>query len=557
MLRRNAYEVILWLFNTLPFCLALCFLICFFGEIFVSFFAEKHKNIAFACWHVFSSGIVYAVSITDYFLSTVFGLKLNNTAIQLTLQTNPAEANEFLTTYVFSSRIFVCLALFGMLLVLELLAIAFLKRFNPIKFLFVRIVVAIYLLIGFAGIGVLFYGLSAPTATEMESRILKSHPSIQEHNLVSSLIAVRSIYDNKDSAVELRQHISDTKVTASSSYNGNIVLIIGESHIKNHSSIYEYNKQTNPLLETLKDNLYAFNDVITVTNTTNTVLKYMLSVSSLDGDKSWDETTFFPAVFKDSGWYVSFWSNQVSSKPGPDSWNAAITSYLNDPVVAAACFSDRNADTYQYDGIMLDSLFSKEWNRSIGIGPKLQIIHLLGQHVAYNQRFPESSQFFTVDDYKEKTDLADSEKQMIADYDNATRYNDEQIFKIIKRYKDEDAIVFYMSDHGEEVFDYRKHFGRTHDMKRFAPTSYHYQIDVPFVVYVSDNYRNNHPEMVKMIENAVNRPFMIDDICHLLFYVGGLNTEWFDPTRCLIHPDFNVNRQRFLENGDNYDTLSK
>lgn len=557
MLRRNAYEVTLWLFNTLPFCFALCFLICFLGQIILHFFSEKYQRFAYIVWHVIFSVIVYVISIIDYFLSTTFGLKLNNTAIQLAFQTNAAETNEFLSTYVFSTRAFVCLALFGILFVSELLIVNFLKRFNPMRSLLVKIVVAIYLLIGFAGIGVFFYGYSAPTAIEMESRILRNIPSIQEHNLVSSLIAMRSIYDNKDSADKLRKHISDTKISSQNSYSGNIVLIIGESHIKKHSSLYGYNKQTNPLLETTKNNLCIFDDAITVINSTNTVLKYILSVSSLDGDNDWDETTFFPAVFKASGWDVSFWSNQISSKPGHDSWNAAITSYLNDPVVSSACFSFRNSDTYQYDGIMVDSLLSSVSQQMVDNRPKLQIVHFWGQHVAYKQRFPSSRQFFTTGDYKERTDLADSEKQLIADYDNATRYNDEQIFRIVEKYKDEDAVIIYLSDHGEEVFDYRKHFGRTHDLKPFAPNSYHYQIDIPFVVYMSNKYLFNHPEKAELIGNSTSRPFMIDDICHLLFYLGDIDTEWFDPKRCLIHPDYNIDRQRVLENGDNYEVLSK
>ena len=110
-----------------------------------------------------------------------------------------------------------------------------------------------------------------------------------------------------------------------------------------------------------------------------------------------------------------------------------------------------------------------------------------------------------------------------------------------------------MSDHGDEVHDYRNHVGRAGDLKEHAPQSYHCQIDVPFFIYMTDAYRRNQPLKAEQILSAVDRPFMTDDICHLLFYLGDVDTQWYDPKRCLIHPDFHVHRKRVLHTGEDYD----
>ena len=54
-------------------------------------------------------------------------------------------------------------------------------------------------------------------------------------------------------------------------------------------------------------------------------------------------------------------------------------------------------------------------------------------------------------------------RMLLADYDNATLYNDSIMAEVIKRFEKEDAIVIYMSDHGEEAFgNGMEIFGRNH-----------------------------------------------------------------------------------------------
>ncbi|MBR5863261.1 MAG: sulfatase-like hydrolase/transferase [Alistipes sp.] len=189
--------------------------------------------------------------------------------------------------------------------------------------------------------------------------------------------------------------------------------------------------------------------------------------------------------------------------------------------------------------------------------PKLVMFHLLGQHTEYKERYPGSETVFTKDDYQLRTDLNDKQKEIVAHYDNATLYNDKVVSSIIDLFRDEDAIVIYLSDHGDEVYDYRDHYGRSHEPIITKGRAMH-QYEVPFMIWVSDKYKETHPDIIKRIENSVDRPFMTDDLPHLMLDLAGIECEWFEPSRSLINDQYNVNRKRLLEDSkQDYDEIMK
>ena len=92
----------------------------------------------------------------------------------------------------------------------------------------------------------------------------------------------------------------------------------------------------------------------------------------------------------------------------------------------------------------------------------LVLFHLMGQHSAAIERFPHDKfTYFTVDSIKrEASYLGDTERKQKADYDNATLYNDYVMNEIFDTFRNSNTILIYFSDHGEEVNDYRKQYGR-------------------------------------------------------------------------------------------------
>ena len=200
----------------------------------------------------------------------------------------------------------------------------------------------------------------------------------------------------------------------------------------------------------------------------------------------------------------------------------------------------------------------KDYEQSDKYPYNLTFFHLFGQHVKAKDRYPQEFECFHASDYPERTELNENQRQEVAEYDNATRYNDYVVDKIISLFKEQDAIVIYFSDHGDEVNDYRPRIGRSYDFADMESKGFHCQFDVPFVIYVTDLFKQNHPDIVQEIEMSTNRRFMTDDLPHLVLYLAGIDCQWYNSQRNLISHDFQNNRQRLVSaNRIDYDEFCR
>ncbi|MCK9344051.1 MAG: sulfatase-like hydrolase/transferase, partial [Massilibacteroides sp.] len=159
-------------------------------------------------------------------------------------------------------------------------------------------------------------------------------------------------------------------------------------------------------------------------------------------------------------------------------------------------------------------------------------------------------------DYKEaRPELGPRARQMIADYDNAVLYNDSIVDQIVQRFENENAIVIYMPDHGEEVYEPGRHFiGRNHSSAVDWPLA-HYEFEVPFWIYCSHSYAVKHPEVFKMIKDAKDKRFMTDALPHLMVWLAGIHTKDYRAKFNILSPDYDELRPRILKNSVDYDKL--
>ena len=117
-------------------------------------------------------------------------------------------------------------------------------------------------------------------------------------------------------------------------------------------------------------------------------------------------------------------------------------------------------------------------------------------------------------------------------------YNDFVVDEIIRRFEDKNAIVIYVSDHGEEVYDSMNFFSHNEG------TPSRYMIEVPFIVWTSQKFRQAYPELEERIASSVNRPYMTDDMIHTLLDIMGIETPGYDPPKSIINPNFDSSRKR-------------
>ena len=264
--------------------------------------------------------------------------------------------------------------------------------------------------------------------------------------------------------------------------------------------------------------------------------------------------------FRKAGYRVTFVTNQFQTRANEAVYDFSGGFFLNHPDLSKAMFDVRNEKLHRYDSGVLqdyDRLLSSGRLSFDGKGDhNLIILHLMGQHVNYKDRTPRDRKPFTYEAYPSEG-FNRGERRLMADYDNAVLYNDSIVDAIIQRFEDQEAVVVYFGDHGEECYGDGLHvFGRLHSAKidyRLA----HEEFEIPFWIWCSRPLARSHPSLVKEIRDAREKPFMTDRLPHLLLYLGGISSPYYQPAYNPLSPDYDSEKPRLLKNSIDYNLLKR
>jgi heptose-I-phosphate ethanolaminephosphotransferase len=361
--------------------------------------------------------------------------------------------------------------------------------------------------------------------------------SIPQLTTITRIVYSSYIVNNRIKEIDNLIHVCKN-VNATSIYEKgtpNIVLIIGESFSLYHSSLYNYELQTNPLLQN-NNSLVVYNNAIAIDDHTHGVMKSIFSLSQLNNN--FNNTPLFPACFKAAGYKVFIYDNQYFVGKG--------MTFLTHKCLSENICDFRNKNGYTYDHEMISDInISNEF-------PSLYIIHLNGQHYQYENKYPHEFEYFTPDNYSLEK-YTDKQRKIVAHYDNATRYNDFVVNEIIEKFSNSNSCVIYLSDHGEEVYDIRDYMGHGNS---FNSPDINYQIRIPLMIYTSQLFNEKHPSLVENFKKAKDYPITSDDISHVLLDIAGIKTEYFDKTRSFVNEKFNKERHRIVLNSIDFDAVT-
>ncbi len=530
--------------------------------------------------------VLYAVAIVDVYCFWKFGSTITPTMLLLVSETDSREAGEFLRTYLSPDVIFSPLQWIFLLMLLHLV---WKLRHTLLRMLDLRQRMIIRLemkrlrallqrlhagLIGGLAVGVmLILGVVFSLNNKVGMTRLMTANSIGtvEHLLTNKnhgefyLPLYRlafSVYSNALAAKQIDRCIDAAeraKVDSCSYRSPQIVLIIGESYGKVHSQLYGYRLNTTPLQVKREERglLTKFSDVVSCWNLTSFVFKNFLSMHVIGEKGEWCDYPLFPELFRKAGYHVTFLTNQFLPQAKEAVYDFSGGFFLNNPTLNKSLFDTRNEELHRYDDGLLSDYdnFVKEGK----INPKdhnFIIFHLIGQHVSYRTRCPDNRRVFGPEAYEEaRPELDNYHRRVIADYDNAVHYNDSIVDAICKRFENQEAIVVYMPDHGEECYEPGRDFiCRNHSAAIDWPLA-HYEFEVPFWIFCSHKYAVKHPEVFKAIKDAKDRRFMTDALPHMMVWLGGIATKDYHPQYNVLSPDYNEMRPRILKNSADYDKL--
>ncbi len=318
------------------------------------------------------------------------------------------------------------------------------------------------------------------------------------------------------------------------------VIAIGKSANRNHLGLYGYHRPTTPRLSSLLSDpgFLVFNDVVASDTHTVPNLRAMFLLPEL---KTGDGLLSSPSVvqmFSAAGFKTWWISNQITTHSALSTSliadDADITLYLN-----TACDEGRSV---RYDGDLLPELDKALADPA---PHKAVFVHLLGSHLSYALRYPpEFAHFTRTDDIPDAPWRSTKEKHYINTYDNSIRYTDAVLTAIIDKVRNNGgrAVVLYVSDHGQEVYDTRPIRGQ------MAEHPSRHMFDVPFLLWMSPDFASVRPDFVTRAREQRDTPFITSDFAHTVVDPAGIRFAGFQPERSLFAPEYTAQERRVCGN---------
>lgn len=308
------------------------------------------------------------------------------------------------------------------------------------------------------------------------------------------------------------------------------VLIIGESLCRDNMGLYNHSIDNTPFLSQLgqQENTVVFNNAYSSFVNTVPSITASFSQGNIHTGLTFPEGENLISMAKKSGINTYWISNQV--KNGNADTPIGALSSLADYSFFTTNFVFDGSYSQKPDMVLIPELeqLSQKLDSSEN---NLVIIHIMGNHSPYYNRFPEDypqiklNQASQIGRLVHDAELLSSAFNGVTRYDQyltAIKYNDEflaQVYEIFGKRPDFNAMVYY-SDHAEAV-----HYAGLKDEAEKTPVGRHnvaqfsYVMSrIPLIVNVSESfkskYQSSFASMVankeKIVTNDTLYDFMLD-----------------------------------------------
>jgi glucan phosphoethanolaminetransferase (alkaline phosphatase superfamily) len=302
-------------------------------------------------------------------------------------------------------------------------------------------------------------------------------------------------------------------MTARGDTDLSIVFILGESARWDHFQINGYARPTSPNL--IRDSVTSFRPVTACAAITrNSVPCTLRGVAPPPAPLV--ERTSIVSVFAKAGFRTAWISNQglggMQSTPlAPLAAEAAVR-----------IFTPKGAIGFEselYDDNLLPAL-----DRVLGAGNRnFIVLHTIGSHWHYRLHHPAAFTPYQpecVQDTPSRCDHA----ALINAYDNTIVYTDHIIDAVIQRLRNRNALVVFISDHGEGLGD--PYFMHGHGKGLWDGTPE--EMRVPLFVWASPSWKAKNASRARSIEVASQATTTYETIFHSLIDCAGIRVRALD-----------------------------
>ena len=324
-----------------------------------------------------------------------------------------------------------------------------------------------------------------------------------------------------------------------------VVLVLGESMRRNYMHCYGYPLENTPKQDSLvgTGDLVLFSDAISSAAWTASSISQSVSFYTQEGpEKEYYKYPALPLVLSKAGYYTYWVSNQETQGTGIQPVATLASTADSTRFVRNRTYGDWNASP---DSDILPLLFDR--TKTPAGKDLFEVVHLMGSHTPYSDRYIHEKAPFTVDQLPKtlpngKPTPTDAKRRgIICDYVNSIHYNDQIVAQIFQRYSQTPAIVIYLSDHGQAVFENPE-----------RPDYYEHEVSeaglmIPLMVYTSPALREEHPEIYEQIVAAKDRKIMTDLLANSICGLLGVKTKYYNARQDFFSSEYDNARRRLVQ----------
>lgn len=456
------------------------YIICLIGQILPTKGYTIYKQVVLL--------VTMICFIIDSFCQLMYGSRFSQDFATIIMQSNIAEMKEFVESNISAKHIFsifiLLLTFTGSYYIIKRMSVFFGKKTLYVAFIGVIIGIALTI----------------------------RNPLIYNDVFIGKIIKTfqTPIVPN------LNEYLTNPQIVSTKNKKPhNVVMIIGESFSKSHSSLYGYSKETNPVLQTLvtDSNLFIYSNIKSPATNTIPCFQAIMSTYKPEYKDSipWWQCTTLPEILHHSG-YCTYWVSNQSKIGIFDTVIGRYADLCNHNFFVGDKFAGMHRNILDEEIIPLIIPLLQNTNSN-----SFYFIHLMGSHSTFKNRYPPLFDKFKPEDYET---YPKHQRENLATYDNSILYNDSVVNEIICLFQKQETIIFYFSDHAIDAYessdDYMAH------AKGTDPKSVEAGSKIPFMIYTSPLYQQNFPNEMEQIKRCTEQPFRTDDMIYTIMDIIGV-----------------------------------
>lgn len=302
--------------------------------------------------------------------------------------------------------------------------------------------------------------LFIPTRVYIKDSVKGAKPNIDINPIRNSMESLGylagSIIPKKISGKSnIEQEVKATPPINSTRPDVNVIIVMGESLNRNFMSLYGYEKQTTPYLDSLKkDKAFSYKKAISGGVFTDISLPTFFNILERPDavEQILSTNTCLFKMAKENGFETSFYSAQATDSL------SNIKSYLCTRWIDS--YSDGSSRTGEDKVDALDDILLEDIQKNDFTKPQFMVLHQIGSHTPVTWRYPKE-----FDHFEDK-------------YLNSILYTDyilSQIVQELKKKTDRPTYVVFTSDHSTG------HGGKSG--KGHGNLNYSQIFEVPYFIY--------------------------------------------------------------------------